>query len=297
MWSQLVHARLTLDDGSVTELSEIELDLWFLILAIAGSETTRNAIAIGLKTLLEHPDEMERLRAHPEMIDTAVDEIIRWSSPVLYHRRTIAADTELRGVPLTGDLPITMFWPAANRDEQVFADPFRFDLGRTPNDHVAFGGGGPHYCLGANLAKREVKVMLAELLFAGRRPRVRHLRRRRGSALVGAGHGGARRHRTRSPAAPLLDAQLTDGARLGARSPEADPHGFRAHLPHERPRTLVLRQIDIDSVDICLSGARLPVGAERPGTPMFALRIPAASAPPGLPRRSGGIGRRASLRG
>ena len=164
VWSKLVHAQLTLDDGTSTGLNEIELDLWFLILAIAGSETTRNAIAIGLKTLLEHPEEMERLRAHPELIDTAVDEIIRWSSPVLYHRRTIATDTELRGVPLAGDLPITMFWPAANRDERVFADPFRFDLGRTPNDHVAFGGGGPHYCLGANLAKREVKVMFAELL-------------------------------------------------------------------------------------------------------------------------------------
>ena len=164
VWSKLVQAQLTLDDGTTTGLSEIELDLWFLILAIAGSETTRNAIAIGLKTLLEHPEQLERLRAQPELIDTAVDEIIRWASPVLYHRRTIAADTELHGVSLEADLPITMFWPAANRDERVFADPFRFDLARTPNDHVAFGGGGPHYCLGANLAKREVKVMLVELL-------------------------------------------------------------------------------------------------------------------------------------
>ena len=164
VWSKLVHAQLTLDDGSTTELNEIELDLWFLILAIAGSETTRNAIAIGLKTLLEHPDQLARLRERPELIDTAVDEIIRWSSPVLYHRRTVAADTELRGVPLSGDVPITMFWPAANRDERVFPDPGRFDITRTPNDHVAFGGGGPHYCLGANLAKREVKVMFAELL-------------------------------------------------------------------------------------------------------------------------------------
>lgn len=164
VWSALVQAQLILDDGTTTGLNEIELDLWFLILAIAGSETTRNAIAIGLKTLLEHPEQLDRLRAQPEMMDTAVDEIIRWSSPVLYHRRTVAADTELHGLPLQGDLPITMFWPAANRDERVFADPFRFDLARTPNDHVAFGGGGPHYCLGANLAKREVKVMLAELL-------------------------------------------------------------------------------------------------------------------------------------
>jgi cholest-4-en-3-one 26-monooxygenase len=164
VWSKLVHAQLTLDDGTTTQLNEIELDLWFLILAIAGSETTRNAIAIGLKSLLEHPDQLALLRERPELIDTAVDEIIRWSSPVLYHRRTIAADAALRGVPLHGELPITMFWPAANRDERVFPDPGRFDLTRTPNDHVAFGGGGPHYCLGANLAKREVKVMFAELL-------------------------------------------------------------------------------------------------------------------------------------
>jgi cytochrome P450 len=164
VWSKLVQAQLTLDDGTSTGLNEIELDLWFLILAIAGSETTRNAIAVGLKALLEHPEQLERLRAQPELMDTATDEIIRWASPVLYHRRTIAADTELHGVALQGDLPITMFWPAANRDERVFADPFRFDITRTPNDHVAFGGGGPHYCLGANLARREVKVMLTELL-------------------------------------------------------------------------------------------------------------------------------------
>ena len=164
MWSKLVAAQLTLDDGTTTELNEIELDLWFLILSIAGSETTRNAIAIGLKSLIEHPDQFERLRRHPELMSTAVDEIIRWSSPVLYHRRTVEAETEVDGVTMEAGLPVAMFWPLANRDERVFSDPDRFDIARTPNDHVAFGGGGPHYCLGANLAKREVKVMLTELL-------------------------------------------------------------------------------------------------------------------------------------
>ena len=164
VWSQLVAAQLTLDDGTTTELNEIELDLWFLILSIAGSETTRNAISIGLKSLIEHPEEMARLRREPELMSTAVDEIIRWSSPVLYHRRTVAAPTELDGVGLDPDLPIAMFWPLANRDGRTFPEPDRFDIARTPNDHVAFGGGGPHYCLGANLAKREVKVMLTELL-------------------------------------------------------------------------------------------------------------------------------------
>jgi cholest-4-en-3-one 26-monooxygenase len=164
VWSKLVQAQLTLDDGTTTALNEVELDLWFLILSIAGSETTRNAIAIGVKTLVEHPDQLARLREHPELMATAVDEIIRWSSPVLYHRRTVAADTELHGVPLEGDLPIAMFWPLANRDDRAFPRADTFDIARTPNDHVAFGGGGPHYCLGANLAKREVKVMLTELL-------------------------------------------------------------------------------------------------------------------------------------
>ncbi len=164
VWSALVHAQLTLDDGATTALSEIELDLWFLILSIAGSETTRNAIAIGLKTLIEHPDQLARLRAEPELMSTAVDEILRWSSPVLYHRRTVADDTEVGGVGMEGGLPVAMFWPAANRDAATFADPFRFDITRTPNHHVAFGGGGPHYCLGANLAKREVTVILREIL-------------------------------------------------------------------------------------------------------------------------------------
>lgn len=164
VWSKLVHAELTLDDGTTTALSEIELDLWFLILSIAGSETTRNALALGLKALVEHPEQMARLREDPEVMSTAVDEILRWSSPVVYHRRTVEAPTEVAGVPIEGGLPIAMFWPAANRDERVFADPYRFDVTRRPNDHVAFGGGGPHYCLGANLAKREIRVLLTELL-------------------------------------------------------------------------------------------------------------------------------------
>jgi len=164
VWSKLVAAQLALDDGTTTELNEIELDLWFLILSIAGSETTRNAIAIGLRSLIEHPEQFDRLRRDPSLMGTAVDEIIRWSSPVLYHRRTVVTGTEVDGVAMDPDLPVAMFWPLANRDDRVFADPDRFDVGRTPNDHVAFGGGGPHYCLGANLAKREVKVMLTELL-------------------------------------------------------------------------------------------------------------------------------------
>ena len=164
VWSKLVHAQLTLDDGTTTELNEIELDLWFLILSIAGSETTRNAIAAGLATLIEHPDQLERLRAEPALMASAVDEILRWSSPVVYHRRTVAADTELCGVGLDASLPVAVFWPLANRDERQFPDPMTFDIARRPNDHVAFGGGGPHYCLGANLAKREIAVMFTELL-------------------------------------------------------------------------------------------------------------------------------------
>jgi cytochrome P450 len=147
-----------------TELTRLELDLFFVILSLAGSETTRNAISQGLMTLLDHPDQLERLRRDPSLMATATDEIIRWSSPVLCFGRTATRDTELGGQPIgTGDR-VVLWYPSGNRDETAFADPFRFDIERRPNPHVSFGGGGPHYCLGANLAKREVQVMFTALL-------------------------------------------------------------------------------------------------------------------------------------
>jgi cholest-4-en-3-one 26-monooxygenase len=164
IWSVLVQAEVVDDDGTPTRLSIHELDLFFFLLAAAGSETTRNAISYGMLALVEHPEQLARLRADPGLIDSAVNEILRWSSPVSYFRRTATRDVELRGQQIrAGDL-VTFWHPSANRDENVFDDPFAFDVGRTPNDHVAFGGGGPHHCLGATLARREIRIMFEALL-------------------------------------------------------------------------------------------------------------------------------------
>ena len=164
IWSVLVHAEVVDDDGTPTRLSDHEIDLFFFLLAAAGSETTRNAISGGLLALAEHPEQLERLRADPGLIDTAVEEILRWSSPVSYFRRTATRDVELHGETIREGDVVTFWHPSANRDEDVFPDAFAFDVGRSPNDHVAFGGGGPHFCLGAALARREIRTMFEALL-------------------------------------------------------------------------------------------------------------------------------------
>jgi cholest-4-en-3-one 26-monooxygenase len=145
-------------------LGEAELDFFFMLLTAAGSETTRNAIAVGLATLVEHPEQLDRLRSDRSLLKGAVDEIIRWASPVSYFARRATVDVEIRGVPIKGGDRVTLWYASANRDEDVFTDPFRFDLTRTPNPYVSFGGGGPHYCLGANLAKLEIATLFDELL-------------------------------------------------------------------------------------------------------------------------------------
>ena len=146
-------------------LGEHEFELFVLALSVGGNETTRNAISHGLLALLEHPEQMERLRAGtPDLIDTAVEEIIRWATPVIRFRRTATHDFELHGVEIREDDPVVLFYSSANFDETVFADPLRFDVGRDPNPQLGFGGGGPHFCLGANLARLEIKVMFEELL-------------------------------------------------------------------------------------------------------------------------------------
>jgi cholest-4-en-3-one 26-monooxygenase len=169
VWTELTTASLTTDDGAETRLAKLELDFFFVILAIAGSETTRNAIAQGLLALLENPGQLAELQADPGLLDTAVDEIIRWASPVLYFGRTAQVDAEIGGAQIRAGDRVTLWYPAGNRDERSFDDPYRFDIRRSPNPHVSFGGGGAHYCLGANLAKREVHVMMRALLtrFAG----------------------------------------------------------------------------------------------------------------------------------
>ncbi|CAB4580780.1 MAG: cytochrome P450 [Actinobacteria bacterium] len=163
LWSRLIDASVTMEDGSVVELTELERDLFFTLLVIAGNETTRNAISKGLIAFMEHPDQWQRWLQHPEMADTMVDEILRWTSPVNFFRRTATADAILGGQRITAGEKVVLWYPSANRDEAQFPDANSFDIARTPNNHVAFGAGGPHYCLGSNLAKLEIKVMFEEL--------------------------------------------------------------------------------------------------------------------------------------
>jgi cytochrome P450 len=164
VWTKLTEAEIDLEDGSRTRLTEFELDLFFMILTVAGSETARGAITAGLITLVEHPDQLERMRRELTVIPTAVEEILRWTTPATYFRRTATEDVEIRGVTLRVGDRVTLWYPSANRDADAFAEPFRFDITRAENPHVAFGGGGIHYCMGANLAKREIRVMFEELL-------------------------------------------------------------------------------------------------------------------------------------
>jgi cytochrome P450 len=138
--------------------------MFFLILALAGSETTRNAISQGLVALLQHPDQLAALRADRALIPRAADEMIRWASPVLYFGRTVTRDVDLGGTRIEAGERVALWYASGNRDAAAFDRPLDFDIRRDPNPHLSFGGGGPHYCLGANLAKKEVQVMTGALL-------------------------------------------------------------------------------------------------------------------------------------
>jgi cholest-4-en-3-one 26-monooxygenase len=144
-------------------LTEHEFNMFVLLLAVAGNETTRNAISHGVNALIEHPDQWELLRDNPSLVDSAVEEILRWSTPVNVFRRTATCDVELHGETIREGDSVAMFYASANRDERVFADPDRFDITRDPNPHVTFGGGGEHFCLGANLARLEMRTLFGEL--------------------------------------------------------------------------------------------------------------------------------------
>jgi cholest-4-en-3-one 26-monooxygenase len=145
------------------QLSAMDFNLFFLLLAVAGNETTRNAISHGMNAFLESPDQYRLLVETPELIDSAVEEILRWASPVLYFRRNVTEQIDYKGHQLEEGDKVSIWYISANRDEDVFKDPFRFDITRSPNDHIAFGGGGPHHCLGANLARMELKLFFEEL--------------------------------------------------------------------------------------------------------------------------------------
>jgi cytochrome P450 len=144
-------------------LSDEELGAFFSLVFTAGSETTRNSIAGGVLAFAERPGEWDRLCADRTLLPTAVEEILRWTSATAYNRRTATVDVEVGGVTIHAGQKTTHWYPAANRDETVFADPDRFDVGRDPNPHLAFGH-GIHHCLGASLARMEIATMLETLL-------------------------------------------------------------------------------------------------------------------------------------
>jgi cytochrome P450 len=145
-------------------LTDQELGSFFVLLAVAGNETTRNAISHGMKALCDHPEQRRIWAADFEGVaPTAVDEIVRWATPVIHFRRTATADTEIGGTKIKAGQKVVMWYCSGNRDESVFEQPFAFDVRRDPNEHVGFGGPGPHYCLGAHLARREITVMFREI--------------------------------------------------------------------------------------------------------------------------------------
>ena len=136
----------------------------FHLLTFAGNETTRTAITHGALAFADRPEQLRRLLDRPGLLDGAVEEVLRWASPVLHMRRTARCDTALAGTPVAAGDKVVMWYVSANRDPEVFGDPFRFDVARSPNEHFAFGGGGHHFCLGASLARMEIRVLLEELL-------------------------------------------------------------------------------------------------------------------------------------
>ena len=145
-------------------LSQLELDLFFMLLSVAGNETTRNLISGAMVAFFDHPDQWERLRADRSLLESAVEEMLRFVSPVMHFRRQATGDVVLGDQKIAEGDKVVFWHISANRDEAVFADPDTFDIGRTPNNHMAFGGGGPHFCLGANLARMEIRVMFDRLL-------------------------------------------------------------------------------------------------------------------------------------
>lgn len=157
-------SKLISPDDAGNVLSELEFDLFFMLLAVAGNETTRNAISGGMLALMDHPDQWERLKSDPSLLPAAADEIVRWVSPVNMFRRTAKEDVEVGGITIAAGEKVIIFYNSANRDESVFDEADVFDIGREPNPHVGFGGGGPHFCLGRHLAKLELECIFRSLV-------------------------------------------------------------------------------------------------------------------------------------
>ena len=145
-------------------LSDLELELFFLMLTVAGNETTRNLMSGAMHAFFQHPEQWQRLREDRSLLPTAVDEMLRFVSPVMNFRRTAMVDLTMSGTKMKAGDKVVFFHGSANRDEDVFDSPDTFDVARDPNPHIAFGGGGPHFCLGTNLARMEIRVMFEHLL-------------------------------------------------------------------------------------------------------------------------------------
>lgn len=160
LMTALVNAEI---DG--TKLTDDELRSFFCLLAIAGNDTTRNTTSHGIKALIDHPEQKALLQSDfAKYIPTAIEEFLRWGSVVMTFRRTARADTEIAGQQIAAGDKVVMFYSSANRDESVFTDPWRFDITRNPNPHVAFGGGGVHFCLGNHVARMQMRALFGELL-------------------------------------------------------------------------------------------------------------------------------------
>ena len=158
----VTHLVLAEDDGE--RLSRSEYRNLFHVLVFAGNETTRTALTHAAMAFAAHPDQWQRLADDPAMLDPAVEEVLRWSTPVLHMRRTATADTELAGTVIAAGDKVVMWYASANFDASAFDAPMRFDISARPTAHTTFGGGGPHFCLGAFLARMEIRVVLEEML-------------------------------------------------------------------------------------------------------------------------------------
>ncbi len=156
--SAMVHSNVTGE-----RLSPEEFASFFILLAAAGNETTRTAVSHGLKAFTDFPEQKAKLMADPSLFATSTEEIVRWATPVISFRRTTTREVEIRGQKIGAGEKVVLFYNSANRDRAAFDRPFSFDIARSPNDHLGFGGGGTHFCLGANLARREITSIFREL--------------------------------------------------------------------------------------------------------------------------------------
>ena len=164
IWSTLATAVVTDETGEQLSIPANELEIFFYVLTFAGSDTTKNALAAGLQAFVANPDQIARYRRDEAIRATAVEEVLRWATPVAFWTRSTKVDVDMDGVTIPKGQRVVSMLRSANRDEEVFAEPFTFDIGRAENQHVTFGGGGPHHCLGAMLARAEIRAVLDELL-------------------------------------------------------------------------------------------------------------------------------------